>query len=149
MDLQKKTNLMEPLLETRDLLTEEDVVYEEPDALTRLQINRALIDIEAVHPLKQMVKVEHLLPQLSFILKRCFKRKPDFKTTLRETLLKQMKFKLPKAEVEIKQDPFLLLGYGVNAYFDIMLSFCTMFLCITAFMIPVFAGYAGNEVAAL
>lgn len=54
-------------------------------------------------------------------MKRFRNRKPDFKQKLKETLLLQMKIKLSKGEAEINKEPFLLLGYGVNAYFDIML----------------------------
>jgi len=50
----------------------------------------------------------------------------------------EMKIKLPKGESEISKDPFLLLGYGINAYFDIMVSLAIMFICITLIMTPVF-----------
>jgi hypothetical protein len=42
-----------------------------------------------------------------------------------------------------------MLGYGVNAYFDIMLSLVWMFACITIFVLPLFYAYSQNETKAL
>jgi hypothetical protein len=57
----------------------------------------------------------------------------------------EMKIKLPKGEAEIAKDPFLLLGYGINAYFDIMISLAIMCICITLFMLPIFITFSGNS----
>jgi hypothetical protein len=103
------------------------------------------MDIEAMHPLRPKIKFEHIVPAFKCFT-RCIKRKPDYKQSLKETLLKQMKIKLPKGESEINKEPFILLGYGINAYFDIMISLCTMFVCITFFMLPVYHGYAHNNI---
>ena len=35
-------------------------------------------------------------------------------------MLANMEIKLPKTEEALDKDPFLLLGYGVNSYFDIL-----------------------------
>jgi len=43
-------------------------------------------------------------------------------------------------------DPFLLLGYGVNAYFGTMMHLVKMFSVITIFLIPVLAMYFKNDV---
>jgi len=56
-----------------------------------------------------------------------------------------MKIKIAKGEAEISKDPFLMLGYGINAYFDIMLSLGLMCICITIFVIPLLSLYSTNS----
>ena len=43
-------------------------------------------------------------------------------------------------------DPYLLLGYGVIAYFGTMMHLAKMFCVITLFLIPVLAMYFKNDV---
>jgi hypothetical protein len=122
----------EPLLENK---------YEEKDLLTRQQINQALMDIQDIHPLMHRTKFEHIVPGLKF-MRRCIKKKPDFQHGLRSSILKKMGIKVPKSEATLVEDPFLILGYGINAYFDIMISLSTMCVMITLFMIPAFYAYS-------
>ena len=42
-----------------------------------------------------------------------------------------------------------MLGYGVNAYFDIMYSLVFMFLTITIACIPMYYNYANNQSKAM
>ena len=37
-----------------------------------------------------------------------------------------------------------MLGYGINAFFDAMISLMYMFLVISAFLIPVYIMYSGS-----
>jgi hypothetical protein len=60
-----------------------------------------------------------------------------------------VKFKQPKNEVELEDNPFLYLGYGVNAYFSTMLHMVKMLLVITLFTMPMLAVYSGNDTKAL
>jgi len=60
-----------------------------------------------------------------------------------------MGIKLPKSESQVIEDPFLILGYGLNAYFDIMTALAVMCLMITLFISPVLFHYAGNEIEGL
>ena len=60
-----------------------------------------------------------------------------------------MGLKMSKAEDELIENPFLILGFGINAYFDMMLQLCEMFVIITIFFIPVYAWYANVEEHAL
>mmetsp|Transcript_5223 Transcript_5223/g.8087 ORF Transcript_5223/g.8087 Transcript_5223/m.8087 type:complete len:188 (-) Transcript_5223:2954-3517(-) len=117
---------------------------EDPDPLTRQQVNQCLMDIEDIHPLRSRAKLDHIVPALQ-VFRKCFKRKPDFKHSLRKTLLEEMNIKMPKSENQLIEDPFLILGYGVNAYFDIMLALSYMFLTIAIFCIPVYYAFAYNE----
>jgi hypothetical protein len=90
--------------------------FEEPDVLTRQQINQCMMDIEDIHPLQERVKLAHILP----CFRMCFKPKPVFRDQLRIALLDELGLKLPKTEKRIAETPFLLLGFGINSYFDIM-----------------------------
>jgi hypothetical protein len=65
------------------------------------------------------------------------------------SLMQDMGMKVPKSEGQLIDDPFLVLGYGVNAYFDIMRELSLMFLTITAFFFPVYMWYKYNGQQAL
>jgi len=60
-----------------------------------------------------------------------------------------MGMKVPHSEDELIEDPFLILGFGINAYFDMMLELCEMFVIISLFFIPVYMWYSGNKESAL
>lgn len=106
------------------------------------------MDIEDIHPLRSRAKFDHIVPALK-CFRYCCKRKPDFNHALRKTLLKDLGIKMPKSDSELVEKPFLILGYGVNAYFDIMLSLVWMFATITIFVLPLFYAYSQNPTKAL
>jgi hypothetical protein len=103
------------------------------------------MEIEDIHPLREKASIADVLP----FLKPCFKKRKDFKNALRESFLEELGIKIPKGDKEITDNPFLLLGYGINAQFDIMLSMVYMFICITIFCIPVYYVYKNNPSRAL
>ena len=106
------------------------------------------MDIEDNHPLQDRAHLIHILP----FCKPCLmmkQSKPNFKHALRMSLMQDMGMKVPKSEGQLIDDPFLVLGYGINAYFDIMRELCLMFLTITAFFIPVYMWYKYNPQQAL
>lgn len=43
------------------------------------------------------------------------------------------------------EDPFLMAGYGVNAYFNVLDNFKIMFMMITLFSLPLFIIYGRHE----
>lgn len=47
-----------------------------------------------------------------------------------------MNLKVSKSDERIEQDPYLLLGYGMNSYFEIMLSLMCMMLIVAIFAVP-------------
>lgn len=53
-----------------------------------------------------------------------------------------MAIKVPKTEVAVQEDPYVVLGYGMNAFFDVLMSMHYMFLCITVFAIPIYYVYS-------
>jgi len=56
-----------------------------------------------------------------------------------------MGIKIPKNDAMMTEDPFLYLGYGVNAYFNTMLNLSKMFCMITLFVLPLYAVYSKNN----
>lgn len=56
------------------------------------------------------------------------KRKRTFNLGLKRALRNKLELKVPKSDLRIEKDPYLLLGYGMNSYFQIMLQL--MYLCI-------------------
>lgn len=88
------------------------------EVLTRQQINKCLMDIEDTNPMKQATSIGQVAP----ILTKCFKqknRKKDFSQSLKGVLMKELQVKIPKTEREVNEDPYLMLGYGMNAFFDV------------------------------
>ena len=93
---------------------------EELDVLNRQQINQCLMNIMEMHPMRTRIKYDDILPPLKN-LRRCFgKKKPEFDYGLRKALMTKMGFHVNKSDGEIAEHPWLLLGYGINAFFDIM-----------------------------
>lgn len=71
--------------------------------------------------------------------------KPLFTDQLRVALNAEMGIKIPKSDRKIAKHPFLLLGYGVNSYFEIMEQMMKMFCVISLFFIPVMGIYVHNN----
>ena len=65
---------------------------------------------------------------------------------MKQSLIKEMGIKFSKSEALAINEPFLFLGYGVNAYFDLMLSLTYMFIAITIFSIPAYYAYSKNKI---
>jgi len=64
-----------------------------------------------------MTQLSDILP----FLKKCLPKKKNFKLSLKHALLKEMDIKFSKnKEIKALKEPFLLLGYGINAFFDLI-----------------------------
>ena len=59
--------------------------------------------------------------------------------------MKEMDLKLPEGEEDIRKDPFVLLGYGINAYFDILYYLLACFTMLTIFSLPIYYLYASES----
>lgn len=57
-------------------------------------------------------------------------------------MLKELGLKPTENEQDIEEDPYLILGYGVNAYMEIVLAFCKMFAMLTLASLPLYIIYA-------
>ena len=64
---------------------------------------------------------------------------------LKEALLKEMKLEPPESDIHIRQNPWILLGYGVNAYFDILYYLCCCFVFVTIFSLPIYSLYSNEK----
>ena len=53
--------------------------------------------------------------------------------------------KKSKMDKMYEDDPFLVAGFGINSYFDIMLSLGYMFLVMSFMMIPALYDYSHNN----
>ena len=108
--------------------------------LTRRQINKALMDMEDTSPLRDMVGIQHISPLLGYI--PFFNKKNiGFRQKLRVCLCKELDVEIPASEQGLLEKPFLMAGYGVNAYFQILAYLCRMFMFITVCCLPLYVIY--------
>jgi hypothetical protein len=73
------------------------------------------------------------------------KQKKDFRLSLRKALLKKMDMRMPKSDMMLEEDPFLRLGFGMNAYFDTLRYLMFMMLFIFVCIMPVMYLYSGYQ----
>ena len=111
-------------------------------ALTALQINYARAAIEDRKQLKD-TSMAIVWPFLRYICCCCFRgRRTSFNGGLKKALRRRMDLKISKSDERIEQDPYLLLGYGMNSYFEIMLSLMCMMLIVAMFAIPLMVRFS-------
>ena len=59
--------------------------------------------------------------------------------------MKELELELPEADEKVAGNPFLLLGYGDNSYFNVLIYMMRMFMFITLFYLPVMVIYSSNS----
>ena len=64
------------------------------------------------------------------------KHKPSFKLGLKRSLRKSLGIKVSKSDRLLDEDPYLRLGFGITAYFDVMVQLLILFSICTMVMIP-------------
>lgn len=64
---------------------------------------------------------------------------------LKGALRRKLDMTVPKSDVAIENDPFLQLGYGMNAYFQIVIQLMCMMLLIMCVTVPVMLIYASHD----
>ena len=81
--------------------------------------------------------IEKTWPFLKYIC-CCFikRRKASFSGALKRSIRRKLELSVPKSDLRIEEDPFLLLGYGMNSYFEIMLGLMCMMFVVTLFAVP-------------
>ena len=63
----------------------------------------------------------------------CRKRPKDFNFALRKAIRNELDVPLQQQEVDLQQNPLLVLGFGINAYFQIIkAAFILMLVCMLA-----------------
>lgn len=112
--------------------------------LTRRQICRCMQDLDEIHPLRSRTNIVQIEPSVGKICRKfCGKKsKPCFRHTLKLCILKDMGLDLPENELEIIKDPFQILGYGPNSFFEILTVLTILFLVITIFSMPLYYFYS-------
>lgn len=79
------------------------------------------MDIQDMHPIAGLAKYYHIMPCLKIMLWcKCKKKSPNFSHALRASILDDMAMKMPENDADVAEDPFILLGYGINSFFDLM-----------------------------
>ena len=55
---------------------------------------------------------------------------------LKRAIRRKLEITVPKSDQRIEDDPFLLLGYGMNSYFEVMVQLMIMVGLISLVTIP-------------
>jgi hypothetical protein len=76
------------------------------------------MEVEDSHPLRLRMGVADIAPFLS----SCFKktRAGKLRASLKASILEEMEIEPPENEGALDEDPLMMLGYGVNAYLDLL-----------------------------
>ena len=69
-------------------------------------------------------------------------RKKSFNLALKRAIRRKLVLTVPKSDARIEEDPFLLLGYGMNSYFQVMVQLMIMTALISLVTIPVMGTFA-------
>lgn len=117
------------------------------NTLNRQQINQCLMDIQDLHPIRDTVTLFDIVPLLRVCRskRQAQKSQNAFRLKLKECIFNELDLEIPKSDRDIEKEPFLLFGYGVNAYFDLTLSLLQMFLVISVLCLPVLAIYSKGK----
>ena len=93
------------------------LVEKEEQKLNPKQVNYAIQLVGANRKLEK-IPIDKVWPFLRYccccLLKR---RKKSFMLGLKGALRRKLDMSIPKSDLRIEEDPYLLLGYGMNAYF--------------------------------
>ena len=109
------------------------------------QINYARELLEKRHQLRD-IHIEVVWPFLKYL---CFclfrKRKPSFKLGLKRGLRQRLGIKVSKSDRLLEEDPYLRLGYGLNAYFDIILQLLYLMIFCMLVTVPLMFSFASFD----
>jgi hypothetical protein len=72
----------------------------------------------------------------------CAKKVKPFPQSVRFCILSELDLTPPEEDFT---EPYLVLGYGINAYFAILASVSKMFMWLTVFAIPIFYIYQSGR----
>jgi len=53
-----------------------------------------------------------------------------------------MAIPMPENDKEVSEDPFILLGYGINSFFDLMSQLFWFAIFVTIFMMPLMVEFS-------
>jgi hypothetical protein len=137
----KDKDLKEPLVDKKP--------DEKPEivTLTKEEINSAKQTIDKSHPLSRTPLLK-VLPYCRFCPCCVKKPKKDFRMALRKSLLNKLNMKMSKTDILLEQDPFLRLGFGMNAFFDTLTYLMRLMLLMFLFSLPmiyIYSSYGAIE----
>ena len=123
--------------------------------MTDSQIEEPLLDKERKNPpldekqinyARELIAQRHKLkktpwrvtwPFIKFFCCCCLpKRKPSFDLALKRAIRRKLEVTVPKSDQRIADNPFLLIGYGMNSYLQIMVELMIMVGLISLVTIP-------------
>ena len=61
---------------------------------------------------------------------------------LKRALRRKLDMKISKSDERIEKDPYLLLGYGLNSYFEIMISLMKMMIFVSIFAVALMSRFS-------
>lgn len=119
----------------RDKLIKKE--YPPKKIIPRRAICKSIQDLEDLHPLRKTVSWHHVQGCCGCLC-CCAKKQKPFAQALKLCILGELELTPPEENLN---EPYLALGYGINAYFDILASISKMFVWVTLFCIPVYYIY--------
>ena len=96
--------------------------------------------IQKKHPLRQLPLVK-VWPWLNVFF-CCNKKKKSFNFAIKKALRQKMDIELTQSEMEMEDNPLLVLGFGINAYFNIIKQMLYMMMFICFVNLPLFYIYS-------
>ena len=106
------------------------------DPLNAVQINYAKFRIQARHALRE-TPIQITWPWLRYICCCCYgKPKRSFKYALKRSIRNELGIPETNNDRNLEADPFLVLGMGMNEYYNIMKKMITFFLLLTIMIAP-------------
>lgn len=120
-----------------DPLVDKKAKYPPKKPIPRRAVCKSIQDLEDLHPLRKTVNWPHIAKCCKFVC-CCAKKKKPFAQALQLCLLGELELDAPEVNLT---EPYLLLGYGVNAYFQILASLAVIFFWVTIFAMPLYYTY--------
>lgn len=120
--------------------------------LNKEQVNYALQLIEDSHPMKR-ASITQVFPWLEDLRDnwgfKCIpQRKKNFRFSMKKALRKKMGMEIPATDLEIEEDPFLRLGFGMNSYYKLLRQLAVLFFMLSIFTMPlmfIYSSYRGLD----
>jgi hypothetical protein len=95
----------------------------------------------------ERAQIEEIIPAMRMCSSKS--SEPGFKYHIKQALLNELNLSAPANDEEIEEDPYLLLGFGINSYFDLLLGFAGFFFQLAFWSLPLLIYYSSNSVKGL
>lgn len=127
---------------------EQPLIDQEKPVLSPTQINYAREMIDNRHKMKS-TPMRVTWPFLNYMC-CCLmkKKKKNFNLALKRAIRNKLGLKVPKSDERIDANPFLLLGYGMNSYFEVMVELMVMVGLISLVTVPLMMTFSSFDALA-